>query len=696
MGNQMLKDFGHKPVTRPSLKSNASMESIGSPSVARMGSLANAPESASTSKNSAIAGSRLIRFDPNYKQLSSRRQRCDIASIVAALQNTHKMHVKMKQFYGISDDTNPYLSEQNFGFDARYSQCKLYEFDKILDDIGDLHAYEEERKLADMPMTPAMRPLALSILGKTPKAQHFAGQSTLGAIQNWETLLSPQSIGREMGNSRTLHRYLSSANQLANIEEMGAMQDMDLNSENGIGSPSYNREDSVVSVNSSRPTSTRYKESIEINNAFTQMSKPVMNVREKVKSSNKGWITLGQFIHLATNFAAHGIRDAQVLVLTHKTFCKSKDLLKGLRKRFWHPIPPNITPSEVAAFRTTHTKQIRGKIMAILRDWVRKHWNDDFREDFRLQKRMNKFISEISENEETNKLASYLAKAFATSKKENPINSLSEDQIKAAQPNKKKVHKFFYDANCDILDFAPKETAGCITQLNCDAFLLIDQREAFEYIKHKDRAPHICKMIARWNAMGNWAQRELLSPKRDFKKRLSCLRYFIKIVICLIQWGDFSGAYAINSALNSTPIHRLKRYFAEISRAEKNTLDEMSELFNVSGNYPILREKMKDYLSKPCVPHVGLFTRDLTMLAEQEGTKKINGKKYINYGKMQTLYKNIADLKMYQNNINKFQLKYQKPLLAYVETQLEKPLKTGDELYHLSVAVEPKGGQANK
>ena len=134
--------------------------------------------------------------------------------------------------------------------------------------------------------------------------------------------------------------------------------------------------------------------------------------------------------------------------------------------------------------------------------------------------------------------------------------------------------------------------------------------------------------------------------------------------------GDFSGAYALNSALHSAPIHRLKRYFSEISKAEQSTLDRMSETFNVSGNYPKLREKMKNYLSKPCVPHVGLFTRDLTMLAEQESTKMINNKKYVNYGKMQTLAKQIGDLKMYQNNINKFKLKYQKPLLDYVETQL--------------------------
>ena len=105
----------------------------------------------------------------------------------------------------------------------------------------------------------------------------------------------------------------------------------------------------------------------------------------------------------------------------------------------------------------------------------------------------------------------------------------------------------------------------------------------------------------------------------------------------------------------------------------------MRELFTVSGNYPYSGVKMKNYSSKPCVPHIGLFTRDLTMLAEQKSTRKVgpNNARYINFGKCQTLAKQIGDLKMYQNNINKFNLHqlYQKPLLDFVETQLEEPLK---------------------
>ena len=75
----------------------------------------------------------------------------------------------------------------------------------------------------------------------------------------------------------------------------------------------------------------------------------------KVEGDEKGkmwkWITMDQFVHLATSFGAHGLRDAQVLVLTHRTFCESKELLKALRTRFWMPIPPNLTPSEITNFK---------------------------------------------------------------------------------------------------------------------------------------------------------------------------------------------------------------------------------------------------------------------------------------------------------------------------------------------------------
>ena len=88
--------------------------------------------------------------------------------------------------------------------------------------------------------------------------------------------------------------------------------------------------------------------------------------------------------------------------------------------------------------------------------------------------------------------------------------------------------------------------------------------------------------------------------------------------------------------------------------------------------------------------------RDLTMLAEQNSTKMVEDVKYINFGKCETLDKQIKHLKMYQNNINKFEFKLNESLMIYVETELNAPPKTENELWKISIAVEPKASSANK
>eukprot|EP01084_Bolivina_argentea_P042498 78343_1 len=88
-------------------------------SVDLMGPLTNAPEISAPTRHTGLSGPRLIRFDPNYKQLSSRRRRCDVATIIAAFQNTHKLHAKMKRGVQTAGQ-NPFLREENYGFDMRY------------------------------------------------------------------------------------------------------------------------------------------------------------------------------------------------------------------------------------------------------------------------------------------------------------------------------------------------------------------------------------------------------------------------------------------------------------------------------------------------------------------------------------------------------------------------------------------------
>ena len=327
------------------------------------------------------SGARLIRFDPDYKQLSSRRQRCDVASIVAAFQNTHGMHSRIKQ--RLPNTTgDPFSTEANFGFDPKYNNNHLYPYDTILEDKELLRQEKKERAKTNNPMTPAMHghvkqavsataTPSVSALRLNPgsNSNHISGQSTIGAsLPNWEALLSPEAGGD--GSSRNLHAVINSQMNLnmsltagfpntggimglmGNLDSMVPQDVLNMHddtkddedepgqghkSRKSTGGGSMGMTSSLITPKlnpvsqsaggtpfGSRPASTR-KWSNDLNMIFNQVSQPRMNVNKEVKKTKRpGWITLNQFVHLATNLRAGGQRDAQVLVLTHNTFCESK------------------------------------------------------------------------------------------------------------------------------------------------------------------------------------------------------------------------------------------------------------------------------------------------------------------------------------------------------------------------------------
>ena len=106
---------------------------------------------------------------------------------------------------------------------------------------------------------------------------------------------------------------------------------------------------------------------------------------------------------------------------------------------------------------------------------------------------------------------------------------------------------------------------------------------------------------------------------------------------------------------------------------------------------------MKAFLAKPCIPHIGVFTKDLTFLSEQDSTFKHKDPqtgelivKFINFTKCQQLGKQISDLRMFQNNGSKWNLEVDDLLKAYLEQQLQQEMKSDDDLWKLSCEVDPK------
>jgi hypothetical protein len=64
------------------------------------------------------------------------------------------------------------------------------------------------------------------------------------------------------------------------------------------------------------------------------------------------------------------------LLYTYKIYSNQKQVIDRLVKRFYIPVPPNLSVSEANHFINTRHKKVKKKVLDIVLQWVRNHLND--------------------------------------------------------------------------------------------------------------------------------------------------------------------------------------------------------------------------------------------------------------------------------------------------------------------------------
>jgi len=96
----------------------------------------------------------------------------------------------------------------------------------------------------------------------------------------------------------------------------------------------------------------------------------------------------------------------------------------------------------------------------------------------------------------------------------------------------------------------------------------------------------------------------------EAKLRSDIISHFVKVAKKLHDLNNLHSCYAIVSALTSTPIYRLSKTWALVSKKDKAILDKLTALFADESNF----ENLRAHLGKtdpPCIPYLGMFLRDL-------------------------------------------------------------------------------------
>jgi son of sevenless-like protein len=156
--------------------------------------------------------------------------------------------------------------------------------------------------------------------------------------------------------------------------------------------------------------------------------------------------------------------------------------------------------------------------------------------------------------------------------------------------------------------------------------------------------------------------------------------------------NNYSGLMSIISALNSTPIHRLKRTWEMVPSKTMQTFDELNKVMHTTMNFSVYREKIHT-VSLPCLPFLGVYLSDLTFIEDGNPNMLRNNENLINFSKRMKTAEVMRDLQQYQTVSYPFTRIIE--LQAWLDNELTNSSEV-QELYDLSTQVEPREREDEK
>ncbi|XP_074092681.1 ral guanine nucleotide dissociation stimulator-like 2 isoform X2 [Macrotis lagotis] len=278
----------------------------------------------------------------------------------------------------------------------------------------------------------------------------------------------------------------------------------------------------------------------------------------------------------------------------------------------------------------------------------------------------------------------------------------------------------------DVLVFLADHLAEQLTLLDAELFLSLVPSQCLGAIwGHRDRPghSHLCPSvratITQFNkvagavvssvlgatASGEGLEEVNIRPLRP-PQRARLLEKWIRVAEECRLLRNFSSVYAVVSALQSSPVHRLRLAWGEIARDSLRLFSSLCQIFSEEDNYSQSRELLLQEVKVPSplesstkkpvrnvppqgggvVPYLGTFLKDLVMLDAASRNELENG--YINFDKRRKEFSVLSELRRLQDECRGYHLHPDPDVQQWLQGL--HPL-TEAQSHRVSCEVEPPG-----
>ncbi|CBQ71729.1 guanyl nucleotide exchange factor Sql2 [Sporisorium reilianum SRZ2] len=255
----------------------------------------------------------------------------------------------------------------------------------------------------------------------------------------------------------------------------------------------------------------------------------------------------------------------------------------------------------------------------------------------------------------------------------------------------------------NIVDFDPLELARQLTILDSKLYCAIQPEELLgsKFTKETKAAGasddvHVKSMSSMSTRITGWIS-ECILGEADARKRTQLLKFFIKLGDRCEQLNNFHTLMAIQCALNSSTIARLKKTWDGLSAKYRGMMDHQRRAVEHTRNYAGYRARLRN-TTPPAIPFLGLFLTDLTFCHEGNAPTRPAPsnpeKKLLNFDKYIKISQIVGEVQRFQVPYNLVEVPEMQKFLkgALDDVQGAQGGRGADDLYRRSLLLEPRAG----
>ncbi|KAJ3256683.1 hypothetical protein HK103_005178 [Boothiomyces macroporosus] len=436
-----------------------------------------------------------------------------------------------------------------------------------------------------------------------------------------------------------------------------------------VGSPGTDFQNISVSIRNSRLSSDQGRYSVEgrrVSNisAASKVSSNAWYLAQDYQTqdiviSNDGLVVSGTIKALVDRLTTHeGVVDLRYLttfMMTYRSFTSNQELFGLLFDRFNIPMPSGLTADEEIVWIERKQKVVRQRVYGVLKTWVETYAIDTDEDRFTLNQvagftdKTMKSAMTVSSTALLRLIDKRRTSGFQPFQ---PQSALQKDKMPdSILPKNLKKFK--------LSEIDPLEVARQITMMEFKIFKEINVAEllAKSWGLRQPVSKNIDLLIGFSNHITEWVTWSILNVS-DVRKRARMVGFFLAVADRCASLNNYSGLMAILAAFNSEKLARQSRTWKELSSKYHDVLKALRHLMSSDNNFSVYKSTL-NRSTPPCIPFIGIYLQDLTLLNDTVLTKS-HVSSHINFNKMNKTY-----------DILHLQLKFNAPYYLRVVAEIE-------------------------